>query len=178
MHGHLIILHFAPNKLSLQCGICGYESEGWEVGRPLVARRHADNLAHAHSRTGNVHTERRRALRAVPSKRPDGLISFQGSRDTMNDLTMTNVWLGILAVISLVEFLMIAAAGLFAYKAYKQVMTAVETVERVHIAPLRARVDGILDEVEVITGKVRHAQESVASVFTPQRTQAASLPAP
>jgi len=36
----------------------------------------------------------------------------------MNDLTMTNVWLGILAVISLIEFLMIAAAGLFAFKAY------------------------------------------------------------
>src|SRR5438094_7724388 len=83
----------------------------------------------------------------------------------MNDLTMTNVWLGILAVISLIEFLMIAAAGLFAYKAYKQVMTAVEAVERVHIAPLRARVDAILDEVEVITGKVKHAQDSVSAAF-------------
>lgn len=83
----------------------------------------------------------------------------------MNDLTMTNIWLGILAVISLLEFLMIAAAGLFAYKAYKQVMTAVEAVERVHIAPLRARVDAILDEVEVITGKVKHAQDSVSAAF-------------
>jgi hypothetical protein len=64
MHGHLILLHYAPNKLSLQCGICGYESEGWEVGRPLVARRQADNRTHAHSHA--VRTERR-ALRAVPS---------------------------------------------------------------------------------------------------------------
>jgi hypothetical protein len=83
----------------------------------------------------------------------------------MNDLTMTNVWLGILAVISLIEFLMIAAAGLFAYKAYKQVRATVEAVERVHIAPLRARVDAILDEVEVITGKVKHAQDSVSSAL-------------
>src|SRR5436853_7798750 len=83
----------------------------------------------------------------------------------MNDLTMTNVWLGILAVISLIEFLMIAAGGLFAYKAYKQLMTAVEAVERVHIAPLRARVDAILDEVEIITGKVKHAQESMAAAL-------------
>jgi hypothetical protein len=83
----------------------------------------------------------------------------------MNDLTMTNVWLGILAVISLVEFLMIAAAGVFAYKAYKQVMSVVETVERVHIAPLRARVDAILDEVEVIAGKVKHAQDSVTAAL-------------
>jgi hypothetical protein len=83
----------------------------------------------------------------------------------MNDLTMTNVWLGILAVTSVIEFLMIAAVGLFAYRAYKEVMTVVENVERVHIAPLRARVDAILDEVEVITGKVKHAQDSVASAM-------------
>jgi hypothetical protein len=83
----------------------------------------------------------------------------------MNDLTMTNVWLGILAMVSLIEFLMIAAGGLMAYKAYKRAMAALESVERVHIAPLRARVDTILDEVEVITGKVKHAQDSVASAF-------------
>ena len=83
----------------------------------------------------------------------------------MNDLTMTNVWLAILAIVSLIEFLMIAAAGYFAFRAYKQVMSVVETVERVHIAPLRARVDGILDEVEVITGKVRHAQDSVTAAL-------------
>src|SRR5438552_13700770 len=63
MHGHLILLHFEPNKLSLQCGLCGYESEGWEVGRPLVARRQVDNRVHSH----NVRTERRSTLRAVPS---------------------------------------------------------------------------------------------------------------
>jgi len=83
----------------------------------------------------------------------------------MTDLTMTNVWLGVLAVISLIEFLMIAAAGLLAYKAYRQVMTVVDNVERVHIAPLRARVDAILDEVETITGKVKQAQNSVTAVL-------------
>jgi len=83
----------------------------------------------------------------------------------MNDLTMTNVWLGILAVISVIEFLMIAVVGLLAYKAYKQMMTIVENVERMHIAPVRARVDAILDEVEVITGRVKHAQNSVTAAL-------------
>jgi hypothetical protein len=92
----------------------------------------------------------------------------------MNDLTMTNVWLGILATVSLIQFLMIVAAGVFAYKAYKQAMTVMETVERVHIAPLRARVDALLDEVEVITGKVRHAQDSVSAAFQ-TATSAGSL---
>jgi len=63
VHGHLILLHFQPNKLSLQCALCGYETEGWEVGRPPVARRQADNRVHSHQ----VRTERRRTLRAVPT---------------------------------------------------------------------------------------------------------------
>jgi hypothetical protein len=83
----------------------------------------------------------------------------------MNDLTMTNVWLAILAIVSLVEFLIICAAGLLAYKIYREVMTTIETVERVHIAPLRARVDAVLDEVQAITGKVKHAQDSFSHVF-------------
>jgi hypothetical protein len=59
MRGHLILLHFEPNKLSLQCGLCGYESEGWEVGRPLVARRQVDNRL--------VRPERRPTLRPLPT---------------------------------------------------------------------------------------------------------------
>ena len=81
------------------------------------------------------------------------------------DLTTTNVWLGILAVISLLEFLMIVAAGVLAYKMYQRVLTAIETVERVHVAPLRARVDLILDEVQNVTDKVKHAQETVSDAF-------------
>jgi hypothetical protein len=60
MHGHLIMLHFEPNKLSLQCSLCGYESEGWEVGRPMTARRQANNP--------QARPERRRTLRPLPTK--------------------------------------------------------------------------------------------------------------
>jgi phage-related protein len=83
----------------------------------------------------------------------------------MESLTTTNVWLGILAIVSLLEFLMIAAAGLLAFNMYKRVMTTIETVERVHIAPLHARVDGILDEVQAVTNKVKHAQDSVGDAL-------------
>jgi methyl-accepting chemotaxis protein len=83
----------------------------------------------------------------------------------MESLTTTNAWLGILAVVSVLEFFMIVAAGVLAYKMYKRVMTTIETVERVHVAPLRARVDAILDEVQTVTDKVRHAQESVGDAL-------------
>jgi hypothetical protein len=61
VHGHLILLHFEPNKLSLQCGLCGYQSEGWEVGRPMTSRRQVDN------RQARPGPERRRTLRPLSS---------------------------------------------------------------------------------------------------------------
>jgi hypothetical protein len=83
----------------------------------------------------------------------------------MVDLTWTNTWLAILAVISLIQFLILCVAGLLAYRMYQKAMTTLETVERVHIAPLRARVDGLLDQVQVVTEKVRHAQDSMSDAL-------------
>ena len=83
----------------------------------------------------------------------------------MESLATTNMWLAILAIVSLLEFLMICATGLFAYKAYRQVMTVVENVERTHVVPLHARADAILDDVQMIIDKVQHAQESVVDAF-------------
>ncbi len=80
----------------------------------------------------------------------------------MESLATTNIWLAILAVVSLLEFLMICAAGFLGFKAYRQVMTVVENVERTHVAPLRARADAILDEVQMMVAKVKHAQASVS----------------
>jgi hypothetical protein len=62
VHGHVILMHFEPNKLSLQCALCGYQSEGWEVGRPMTARRPLDN------RQASAGPERRRTLRPLPSR--------------------------------------------------------------------------------------------------------------
>ena len=59
LHGHAILMHFEPNRLSLECALCGYKSEGWEVGRPMTARRQANNP--------QARPDRRRTLRALPS---------------------------------------------------------------------------------------------------------------
>ncbi len=83
----------------------------------------------------------------------------------MVDLTWTNTWLAILAMISLIQFLIMCVAGFLAYRMYQQAMTTIEAVERLHIAPLRARVDGILDQVQVVTEKVRHLQDSMSDAL-------------
>jgi hypothetical protein len=92
--------------------------------------------------------------------RPDGLQEV-----SMMDLTWTNTWLAILAIISLIQFLFVCAVAFFAYRLYQQAMATMETVERLHIAPLRARVDGMLDQVQVMTDKVRHVQELVSDAL-------------
>lgn len=59
IQGHGIMLHFEPNKLSLHCSLCGYATEGWEVGRPMTARRQANNP--------QARPERRRTMRPLPT---------------------------------------------------------------------------------------------------------------
>ena len=83
----------------------------------------------------------------------------------MTDLSTTNMWLAILTVVSVLEFLMICATVFLGYRLYQRTMDKLETVERVHIAPLHARADAVLDEVERIADKVRHAQDSVSDAF-------------
>jgi len=83
----------------------------------------------------------------------------------MNDLTTTNVWLAVLAIVSVIEFLVLCVSGIFAYKLYRRAMIAIDSIERVHVAPVRARVDAVLDQVEELTGRVRHAQDSVGHVL-------------
>ena len=83
----------------------------------------------------------------------------------MADLSWTNIWLAVLAGIAAIQFLILCAAALFGYRMYRKAMTTIETVERVHIAPLRVRVDGLLDQVQAMTNKMRHAQESVSDAF-------------
>ncbi len=70
-----------------------------------------------------------------------------------------------MAVISLINFLALCAAGLMAYRMYRKAMTTLETVERLHIAPLHARVDSVLDQVQTMTDKARHVQDSVTDAL-------------
>ena len=37
--GHNALLRYEPNRLSLQCTTCGYESPGWELDREVGSER-------------------------------------------------------------------------------------------------------------------------------------------
>jgi hypothetical protein len=83
----------------------------------------------------------------------------------MNDPAMTNVWLAILACVSLAEFLMIVVGGFLTYRMYGRAVSLLTLVEREHIAPLHARVDAVLDELEYAATSIKRTQASMSAAL-------------
>src|SRR4051812_12106991 len=90
--------------------------------------------------------------------------------DTMiaGNLNTTNVLLGIMAAVSVLQALVLIGVGIMAYRLYSQAMRAVREVEQRQIAPLVARVnalmvrlDTILLDVKDITARVTNRTERV-----------------
>lgn len=89
------------------------------------------------------------------------------------NLDTTNLLLGIMAVVSVLEALLLIAAGVLGWKLYRQAMQAVLDIEQRQVAPLRARVetlmgtvDGILVDVKRITTTVGAQTERVNSAIS------------
>lgn len=77
------------------------------------------------------------------------------------DLGTTNLLLGIMAVVSVLEGLVLVGMGVAGWMMYRQVMELVNGLEQRHIMPLRARVDAILDDVKGVTEKVKEETDRV-----------------
>jgi len=79
----------------------------------------------------------------------------------MNDLTTTNVMLAIMAAVSVLEALLVVGMGIAGYLIYRRVMDLVSGLEERQVAPAMARVNGILDDVKVVSGKLKEEAERV-----------------
>jgi hypothetical protein len=77
------------------------------------------------------------------------------------DLGTTNLFLGILAAVSVIELLGLLVAGLFGYRVYTRVMQLLQGVEERQVAPAMARVNSILDDVKDVTSKVHEETDKV-----------------
>lgn len=78
----------------------------------------------------------------------------------MVDLTTTNVLLGIMAAVSLIEGIALIAAGIIGLRLYREVRAQIDALEQRHLAPLTAKVlplidraAPIVDEAKVLTAK-------------------------
>jgi hypothetical protein len=76
-------------------------------------------------------------------------------------LGTTNLLLGIMAAVSVLEALVIIAMGVAGFMAYRKVMGLVDGIETPQVAPTIARVNAILDDVKTVTATVKRETERV-----------------
>lgn len=77
------------------------------------------------------------------------------------ELGTTNLLLGIMAAVSVIEALVIIGLGVAGFMAYRKVMELVADLETRQVAPAMARVNAILDDVKDVTAKVKEETERV-----------------
>lgn len=84
----------------------------------------------------------------------------------MGDLNSLSLPLWIMAAVSVLQALLLVGIGVAAYLAYSRVMTLIADLETRQIAPLRAKADAILADVQAITARVSKQTERVDQAVT------------
>ncbi len=77
------------------------------------------------------------------------------------NLDTTNVLLGVMAAVSVLEALLLIGVGIAGFLIYRRVMQMVSDLEARQIAPLREKVDAILADVKTVTERVSQQTERV-----------------
>lgn len=79
----------------------------------------------------------------------------------MSGLGTTNILLGIMAAVSVLEALLLIGMGIVGVIVYRRVMDLINGLETRQVAPAMVRVNAILDDVKGVTAKVREETERV-----------------
>ena len=82
------------------------------------------------------------------------------------DLGTTNMWLAIMAIVSVLEALLLIGMGVGGFLVYRRVMQLVNDLEARQIAPIREKVDAILGDVKTVTAQVSQQTERVNHAIT------------
>jgi len=78
------------------------------------------------------------------------------------NLDTTNLLLGIMAAVSVVEALLLVGVAVMAYKLYVQAMQTVREVEARQIAPLVARANGLMVRANAVLSTFDRAEDPAA----------------
>jgi len=77
------------------------------------------------------------------------------------ELATTNLLLGIMAAVNVLEGLVIIGAAIAGFMAYKNVMEVVNGIEARQVAPAMMKVNAILEDVKAVSAKVKEETERV-----------------
>ena len=78
-----------------------------------------------------------------------------------SQLGTTNLFLGVMAAVSVLQALVLIGVGIAGFMAYRKVMALVNRLEEQHVAPAMGRVNAILDDVKMVSAKVKEEAERV-----------------
>jgi methyl-accepting chemotaxis protein len=88
------------------------------------------------------------------------------------NLNTTNILLGIMAAVSVLQALVLVGIAVFAFRLYRQALITIREIEQRRIAPIAAqvhammaRVDAIVGDVKDVTGRVTRQTERVDSAI-------------
>jgi hypothetical protein len=81
------------------------------------------------------------------------------------ELGTTNVLLGIMAAVSLIEAVAIAGIAIAAFMMYGRVMALIDGLETRQVAPAMTRINAILDDVRGVTATVKDETNRVDSAI-------------
>jgi hypothetical protein len=84
----------------------------------------------------------------------------------MVNLDTTNLLLGIMAVVSVLEALFLIGAATAGYVMYRRLTATIRQLEAERIEPLTQKVNAILDDVKEVTARVSQQTERVDHVIT------------
>jgi hypothetical protein len=79
------------------------------------------------------------------------------------NLDTTNLLLGIMAAVSVLEALLLIGVGVMAYRLYGQAMRTIRDIEARQITPLVARVDALMTRVDAILADVKDVTARVTN---------------
>jgi hypothetical protein len=82
------------------------------------------------------------------------------------NLETTNLILGIMAAVSVLEALVLIGLAVGGFMVYRRAMRTIEEIETRQIAPLREKVEAVLADVKHVTMKVSEQTERVDSAIT------------
>jgi hypothetical protein len=84
----------------------------------------------------------------------------------MVNLETTNWLIGVIAVATAVQTLIILGGAIVGFRLFRQMQATVTDLESRHIEPLRHQVDGILRDVQTIAARVSDQTERVDRAIT------------
>ena len=80
-------------------------------------------------------------------------------------LDATNMWLAILALVSVAEFLMIVTVAFVCFRLCRRATEAMNRIEAEYIAPITAKVNVVFTNVNDLTERVQRADDKVHAVI-------------